>query len=153
LRASMAAKPFDPQGFDAALDRAEQVSAQVVGPWRKSALRDYAESIGLAVGVALILRAFLIEAFKIPSPSMVPTLQVGDHIFVHKSSYGVSVPFTDARLFSQMPPRYGDVMVFQYPENRDQDFIKRVIALPGDKLEALDGRPIINGWRPPECKV
>jgi signal peptidase I len=72
---------------------------------------------------------------------------------VNKSAYGPMIPLTNTRLFSRLPPQYGDVIVFQFPERPEQDFIKRVVALPGDKLEALDGRPIINGWRPPECKV
>jgi signal peptidase I len=153
LREKMASQPFDGDQFLSALERAEaQVDVYLSG-WRKSELREYAESIGIAVAVALLLRAFVVEAFKIPSPSMVPTLQVGDHIFVNKSAYGPMIPWTTSRLFAHLPPHYGDVMVFQFPEKPEQDFIKRVVALPGDKLEALDGRPIINGWRPPECKV
>lgn len=153
LRKAMAAQPFEVERFRAARDKVERNVDLYLGKWRKSELREYTESIGIAVAVALLLRAFVIEAFKIPSPSMVPTLQVGDHIFVNKSSYGPEIPFTDKRLFANMPPHYGDVMVFQYPENPEQDFIKRVVALPGDTLEAIDGRPVINGWRAPECKV
>jgi signal peptidase I len=114
-------------------------------------MREYAESIGIAVAVALILRAFVVEAFKIPSGSMIPTLQVGDHIFVNKFTYGPAIPWTHSRLWSRMPPSRGDVMVFAYPEHPDQDFIKRVIAIPGDKLEARGGHPIINGWEVPSC--
>ena len=153
LRDSMKKEPFDVEEFNVSLGKAEQQVDVYLSSWRKSELREYAESIGIAVTVALLLRAFVVEAFKIPSPSMVPTLQVGDHIFVNKSAYGPMIPWTSTRLFSRLPPQYGDVIVFQFPEKPEQDFIKRVVALPGDKLEALDGRPIINGWRPPECKV
>jgi signal peptidase I len=153
LRDSMKRDPFDIEDFNAALGKAEQQVDVYLAGWRKSELREYAESIGIAVTVALLLRAFVVEAFKIPSPSMVPTLQVGDHIFVNKSAYGPMIPWTSTRLLSRLPPHYGDVIVFQFPEKPEQDFIKRVVALPGDKLEALDGRPIINGWRPPECRV
>jgi signal peptidase I len=153
LRGSMKREPFDPDSFSTTLAKAEHLVDLYLASWRKSELREYAESIGIAVAVALLLRAFVVEAFKIPSPSMVPTLQVGDHIFVNKSAYGPMVPLTNTRLLSRLPPHYGDVIVFQFPERPEQDFIKRVVALPGDKLEALDGRPIINSWRPPECKV
>lgn len=153
LRGAMKSDPFVAEAFNDALSKAEHLVQRYLSTWRKSELREYAESIGIAVAVALLLRAFVVEAFKIPTPSMVPTLQVGDHIFVNKSTYGPMIPFTNTRLFSRLPPHYGDVIVFQYPEHPEQDFIKRVMALPGDKLEALDGRPIINGWRPPECKA
>jgi signal peptidase I len=94
-----------------------------------------------------------VEAFKIPSRSMVPTLAVGDHIFVNKFAYGPMIPGTHTRLLSRMPPSRGDVIVFQFPERPEQDFIKRTIAIPGDVLEAYDGRPVINGWVVPRCKV
>jgi len=84
---------------------------------------------------------------------MIPTLQVGDHIFVNKFTYGPAVPWTHSRLWSRMPPERGDVMVFAFPEHPEQDFIKRVIALPGDKLEAREGHPWINGWEIPHCLV
>lgn len=84
---------------------------------------------------------------------MIPTLMVGDHIFVNKFSYGPAIPFTHARLWTHMPPNRGDVMVFEFPEHPEQDFIKRVIAVGGDKLEARNGHPIINGWEVPSCRV
>lgn len=153
LSSAMKAEPFERDRFFSAQAKAKENIDKYLGRWRKSEIREYGESITVAVGVALLLRAFAVEAFKIPSPSMVPTLQVGDHIFVNKSAYGPEIPFIGKRLFANLPPKYGDVIVFRYPENLSQDYIKRVVALPGDKLEALDGRPIINGWRPPECKV
>lgn len=153
LERVMAADRFDAKEFDAALARADRVVGEHLGRWRKGEMREYAESIGIAVAVALILRAFVIEAFKIPSGSMIPTLMVGDHIFVNKFAYGPLVPWTDSRLFSRLPPSRGDVMVFKFPENKEQDFIKRVIATPGDTLEAIDGRPVINGWIVPHCYV
>jgi signal peptidase I len=153
LRVAMAATPFDEEAFVEALVRADGEVDVRLGPWRKSEVREYVESILVAIAVAMALRAFVVEAFKIPSGSMIPTLQVGDHIFVNKFVYGPMVPFIDKRLWTNMPPHRGDVMVFAYPENMDQDFIKRVIALPGDKLEAKNGHPWINGWEVPHCYV
>ncbi|HEY1954813.1 MAG TPA: signal peptidase I [Polyangiaceae bacterium] len=154
LRTSMRVQPFDEDGFIDALARADGEVDVRLGKWRKSEAREFVESILVAVGVALLLRTFVIEAFKIPSSSMVPTLLVGDHIFVNKFSYGPAIPYTHARVWTKMPPNRGDVMVFAYPENMEQDFIKRVIALPGDKLETTqDGHPIINGWTVPFCLV
>ncbi len=153
LRHQMRALPFDEDAFVDALSRADGEVDVRLGRWRKSEAREYVESILVAVAVALLLRTFVVEAFKIPSGSMIPTLQVGDHIFVSKFSYGPEIPYTSARIWTKMPPDRGDVMVFQYPENMEQDFIKRVIALPGDKLEARGGHPIINGWEVPSCLV
>ncbi|MBI4702721.1 MAG: signal peptidase I [Deltaproteobacteria bacterium] len=144
---------FDEERFDEAARKAEALVGEHLARWRKSELREYAESIGVAVAVALLLSVFVIEAFKIPSGSMVPTLTVGDYIFVAKYAYGPLLPWSDARLFSRLPPERGDAVVFKFPETKDQDFIKRVVALPRDKLEALDGRPVINGWLVPHCYV
>jgi signal peptidase I len=121
--------------------------------WRKSEVREYIEAIAMAVAVAFALRAFVVEAFKIPSGSMIPTLMVGDHIFVNKFSYGPAIPYTKSRVWTNMPPHRADVMVFAFPEHPEQDFIKRVIALPGDRLEARGGHPILNGWEVPSCRV
>jgi len=153
LRKAMTARPFDEEAFVDALVRADGEVDVRLGRWRKSEVREYLESILIAVGVALALRAFVVEAFKIPSGSMIPTLQVGDHIFVNKFVYGPAVPWTRARFWSNTPPRRGDVMVFAFPEHPEQDFIKRVIALPTDRLEVKNGHPWINGWEVPHCYV
>jgi signal peptidase I len=153
LDTTMRASPFHERSFVDALLRADGEVEVRLGRFRKSEIREYVESIFVAIAVALCLRAFIVEAFKIPSGSMIPTLQVGDHIFVNKFSYGPAIPYTKTRLFSSMPPERGDVMVFAFPEHPEQDFIKRVIALPGDKLEARGGHPILNGWEVPSCFV
>jgi signal peptidase I len=153
LREAMEQVPFDEPAFEVALGRADGAIEVRLGRWRKSEVREYAEAIIMAVAVAFGLRAVVIEAFKIPSGSMIPTLMVGDHIFVNKFIYGPAIPFTHSRLWSAMPPKRGDVMVFAFPEHPEQDFIKRVIAIEGDKLEARSGRPILNGWEVPNCVV
>ena len=151
LRISMRVEKFDQDAFEEALVHADGEIDVHLGKWRKSEAREFVESILVAVGVALLLRTFVVEAFKIPSSSMVPTLLVGDHIFVNKFSYGPAIPYTKARIWTRMPPARGDVIVFAYPENMEQDFIKRVIALPGDRLETDEGHPVINGWKVPSC--
>jgi signal peptidase I len=153
LERAMFGDRFDAQEFDAAHARADRIVGEHLARWRKGEMREYAESIGIAVAVALLLRAFVVEAFKIPSGSMIPTLMIGDHIFVNKFTYGPLVPWTDKRLFTHLPPARADVMVFKFPENKEQDFIKRVIATPGDTLEAINGRPVLNGWLVPHCHV
>jgi signal peptidase I len=112
---------------------------------RKSAAREYAESIGVALAVALLLRAFVVEAFQIPSGSMIPTLDIGDHIFVSKFSYGVGIPFTNKRLVEFGEPQRGDVIVFRYPPDPSIDFIKRVVGLPGERVELRHNQVFING--------
>ena len=112
---------------------------------RKSTLREYAESIGVAIAVALLLRAFVVEAFQIPSGSMIPTLEVGDHIFVSKFSYGLSIPFTDTKILQYSQPARGDVIVFKFPQDTSTDYIKRVVGLPGDTVEVRQGQLYVNG--------
>jgi signal peptidase I len=111
---------------------------------RKSTIREYSESIGIAVAIALLLRAFVVEAFQIPSGSMIPTLEVGDHIFVAKFSYGLGIPFTNKKVFEYSSPRRGDVIVFKYPLDPSTDYIKRVVGLPGDRLELRQNELFIN---------
>jgi signal peptidase I len=153
LRAALVRAPFNEEAFMDALARADGEIDVRLGRWRKSEVREYVEAIVMAVAVAFALRAFVIEAFKIPSGSMIPTLMVGDHIFVNKFSYGPAVPYTQSRVWTSMPPRRGDVIVFAFPEHPEQDFIKRVIAIEGDRLEARGGHPVINGWEVPSCRV
>jgi len=124
---------------------------------RKSTTRQYAESIGLALGVALFLRAFVVEAFQIPSGSMIPTLQVGDHIFVSKFAYAVGIPFTNTKVAELSEPKRGDVIVFKYPPDESVDYIKRVVGLPGETVEMrhneifIDGRPMPREHLPGPC--
>jgi signal peptidase I len=153
LREAMERVPFDEDEFVEALARTDGEIDVCLGRWRKSEVREYVEAILMAVAVAFALRTFVVEAFKIPSGSMIPTLMVGDHIFVNKFSYGPAIPYTHARVWTSMPPNRGDVVVFAFPEHPEQDFIKRVIAVGGDKLEARSGHPIINGWEVPSCRV
>jgi signal peptidase I len=112
---------------------------------RKSTFREYAESIAVAVLIALFLRAFVVEAFKIPSGSMIPTMEVGDHIFVNKFIYGIRIPFTKLRFFDLRPPRRGEVIVFIYPREPDKDFIKRIVGIEGDRIEVRRNVLFVNG--------
>ncbi len=112
---------------------------------RKSTMREYAESIGIAVLIALFLRAFVVEAFKIPSGSMIPTMEIGDHIFVNKFIYGVRVPFTNTKLLDFRKPERGEVIVFVNPCEPDKDFIKRIVAVENDTVEVRCGILYVNG--------
>lgn len=109
-----------------------------------SVFREYIEPFLIAGIAALFIRQFIVQPFKIPSGSMIPTLLVGDHLFVNKFVYGPRIPFMDARIFTWQEPKRGDVIVFKYPENEDKDFIKRIVGLPGDKIQIIDGRLYIN---------
>jgi signal peptidase I len=157
LRTELEREPPDVAAFRAAYGSAQQLAGEQLASARKSEARRTLESLIAAALIALGLRAFVFEAFRIPSGSMLPTLQVGDHIFVNKLRYGALLPFTDTRLFAQLPPERGDVIVFEFPDddpqNERQDFVKRVIALPGDTLEAERGHPLINGWAVPYCRA
>ena len=111
----------------------------------KSAFREYAEAIIMALILALFIRTFIVQAFKIPSGSMIPTLEIGDHILVNKLSYGLRLPFLERYLMQYGNPGRGDVVVFIYPEDRSKDFIKRVIAVGGDTVEVRAKKIFING--------
>ena len=120
---------------------------------KKSIAREYTEAILIALLLALLIRTFIIQAFKIPSGSMESTLLIGDHILVSKFSYGTHIPneipflniklFDDIVLFSEIPQR-GDIIVFKFPKDEKRDFIKRVIGLPGDFLEVRRQKVYIN---------
>jgi signal peptidase I len=114
-------------------------------PRKKSAVREWVESILVAFVLAMIIRAFVVQAFKIPTGSMRPTLLEGDLILVNKFIYGAKIPFTDFRLPALRQPRRGDVVVFIYPENPKKDFIKRLVALAGETVEIKEGEIYING--------
>ncbi|MBF0460748.1 MAG: signal peptidase I [Magnetococcales bacterium] len=112
---------------------------------KNGVLVEYYEAIVVAVGIALVVRTFIVEPFKIPSGSMIPTLLVGDYLFVSKMTYGHRIPFTRERLFMGSGPRRGDVVVFEYPQDPRKDYIKRVIGLPGDHLSYRNKRLYLNG--------
>jgi signal peptidase I len=113
--------------------------------FRKAAWRESFESVAIAVLVALLLRSFVVEAFKIPSGSMIPTLAIGDQIFVNKYIYGVRVPFTAKRIVDFSMPKRGEVVVFICPVPPNEDYIKRVIGLPGDEIVVRHNTLYVNG--------
>ena len=115
---------------------------------KRATFGEYVQSLGLAVGAALLIRAFVIEAFKIPTGSMIPTLMVDDHIFVNKFAYGLRIPFTHTRIVDLGEPERGDIVVFEFPgegEDKGKDFIKRVVALPGDRVRLSGNRLFVDG--------
>jgi signal peptidase I len=110
----------------------------------KSKVQEYIEAIIIAILIALVIRTFAIQAFKIPSRSMVPTLLVGDQILVNKFIYGVKIPYLRKMIIPVTNPEKGDIVVFIYPNDRSKDFIKRVIGIAGDKIEIKNKRIFIN---------
>ncbi|MFQ5827695.1 MAG: signal peptidase I [Candidatus Methylomirabilia bacterium] len=112
---------------------------------KKSLVREYAEAIAMAVLLALVIRTFVVQAFTIPSGSMMETLQVGDYILVSKFIYGAEIPFTDWHLPGLRQPQRGDIIVFKYPVDESRDFIKRIIGVPHDELVVKNGQVFING--------
>jgi signal peptidase I len=112
---------------------------------QKSVVREYAEAIVIALLLAFFIRTFVVQAFKIPSGSMIPTLVVGDHILVNKFGYGVKNPLSGEIWIPVSNPRPHDVIVFKYPQNPSQDFIKRVVGVAGDRIEIVDKKVFVNG--------
>jgi signal peptidase I len=112
---------------------------------KKSLLREYVEAALIAIFLALFIRTFVIQAYKIPSGSMEPTLLVGDHILVNKFIYGIKIPFISKTLIPIGKPKRGDIIVFKYPLDKRKDYIKRVIGLPGDEVRIMDKEIFING--------
>ena len=112
---------------------------------KKKIIWEYAKAIITALILAMLIRTYIIQAFKIPSGSMIPTLLVGDHILVNKFLYGTKIPFFDKRVFMFKKPERGDIIVFKYPENPSKDFIKRVVAAEGDVIESKNKMIHVNG--------
>ena len=117
---------------------------------KNPAIWEYAKSIIFALVLALVIRTSVVQAFKIPSGSMEPTLEIGDHLLVNKFAYGIKVPFTSTNLFPFNSPQRGDVIVFIYPLEPDKDFIKRVIGVEGDTVRMVDKRLYINELEVPD---
>lgn len=111
----------------------------------RSVWREYAEALFMAVLLALFIRTFIVQAFKIPSGSMLPTLQIGDHLLVNKFLYGIRVPIVGSRIIPFKSPARDDVIVFVYPQDRSKDFIKRIKAVAGDTIEVKNKIVYING--------
>ena len=135
-------------------------AAAVAWPKPKSQLRELIEALAVALLLALFIRTFFVQAFKIPSGSMLPTLQIGDHILVNKFIYGarIEIPLTQ-RALGRLPgirkPAPGDIIVFIYPKNTEQDFIKRVVAVEGQTVEVRSKQLLINGqpWDDPHANL
>lgn len=129
----------------------EGASHDYLSKFAKSKLRQNVEALVLAVGLALIIRTFLFQPFKIPSGSMIPTLLVGDHLLVNKFVYGTRIPFTGIRVMPFEDIKRGDVIVFTYPNpekdpsKNDMYYIKRVVGVPGDRIDINGRQLVING--------
>lgn len=115
---------------------------------KKPLWREWLESLIVIALLAIVIRSFVVAPFKIPSSSMVPTLEVGDYLFVLRYPYGFRIPLTDIQLLSK-PAKRGDVAVFVYPEDESKDYIKRIIGLPGDTIVYKDNNLYINGKEMP----
>jgi signal peptidase I len=133
--------------------------AVVLQPARKSLFREYAEAIVVAMLLAFAIRVFIVQAFKIPSGSMIPTLLIGDHILVSKLSYGIQWPsqckfqmnfppvncYASQALVEFGKPQRGDIIVFRFPEDEEKDFIKRIVGTPGDTVQLRNKTVLVNG--------
>lgn len=142
----------DPERRRTAVESLEERADKTLGFAKKSQVREYTESLVVAGLIALALRAFVVEPFKIPSGSMFPTLKVGDHLFVSKFLYGLRVPDLPGSEYNLWfwrwgSPDRGDVIVFRNPTNLSEDYIKRVVAIEGDEVE-VDGTEVIVNGRP-----
>ncbi len=153
-------RPAAPQGRTDAADApvfSEPLAAEL--PGRKSLFREYAEAIIVAMLLAFAIRVFVVQAFKIPSGSMIPTLLIGDHILVSKLSYGIQWPsqckfsagfppincYASQALIEFGKPEQGDIIVFRFPEDEEKDFIKRIVGTPGDTVQLLNKVVLVNG--------
>jgi len=116
---------------------------------KKSVYKEYIEAIAIAILLALFIRTFIVQAFKIPSGSMLPTLQIGDHLLVNKFRYGVKNPFSGDVLIPFGKPKHGDVVVFRFPQDKNVDYIKRVVGVSGDTIVIKNKKVFVND-RPAE---
>ena len=120
---------------------------------KKSLIREYGEALLVALVLAFVIRTFVVQAYKIPSESMVETLLVGDHLLASKFAYGIKIPFTHSSIYRGDDPAYGDIIIFDYPNDPSVDYIKRVIGLPGDVITVRDKRLYRNGMPVEESYV
>jgi signal peptidase I len=156
--AEAAVTEFDRQQARIGERFADENAAQTRARLRDDKLRqpwwlEYTASFFPVILVVFVVRSFVVEPFKIPSGSMVPTLLVGDFILVNKFEYGLRLPITNTRITQGRPVQRGDVVVFRYPKDESVDYIKRVIGLPGDVVEYQDKKLTINGKPVPETAL
>jgi len=121
-----------------------KITKAEIAPRKKGLVRELSEGLLTAFIIAAVLKLFIVQAFRIPSGSMIPTLLVGDQILVSKLAYGVKNPFHDRYLFRTGHPRRGDVIVFKYPKDETKDFIKRVVGIPGDRIRIVKKQLYVN---------
>jgi signal peptidase I len=139
-----------PAKLEASLGKLSEVADKQLATWRKGSTLDFISGFAKALAVALLIRAVLIEPFKIPSGSMIPTLEIGDQIFVNKFLYGVRLPWLNVVPFQIVrEPARGDVIVFNNPVDTDKDYVKRVVGVPGDTIEINDKVVYVNGQAQP----
>ena len=124
--------------------KSDKIENDDIRKTKKSGLRENIEAILVAIVLALFIRTFVIQAFKIPSGSMKNTLLIGDHILVNKFIYGVKVPFLQTTIVPITNPKHEDIVVFKFPEDPSKDFIKRVIGVAGDVVEVRDKQVYVN---------
>ena len=127
--------------------KSEQIAGTTDEYRRKGVWRENIEAILVAVVIALFIRTFVVQAFKIPSGSMKQTLQIGDHILVNKFVYGIKIPYLRKTIIPIKNPQRGDIVVFKYPVDPNKDFIKRVVGIPGDVIEIRDKQLYVNGQK------
>jgi len=125
--------------------QAESAAGEMLIRRRKSTFREYAEAIGIAILLALVIRTLVVQAFTIPSGSMMDSLLVGDYILVNKFLYGAELPLTEWRMPGIRNPHRGDIIVFKYPQDEKRDFIKRIIGTPGDVVQVRGRQVFVNG--------
>ncbi len=148
LRAHLATGAIEYSRLGTQVEALDEAATQILKHRRKSPKRQYFESIAAALLVALFIRAFLFEAYRIPSGSMIPTLKVGDYLFVSKFVYGVSIPFTNIRFLSFREPTRGEVVIFGHPKRGEENgtiLIKRVMAIGGDRVRMKQNVWYVNG--------
>src|SRR6478672_7591259 len=152
------------QSTDEIASRAPEVAtgaavSSSVQPARKSVFREYSEAIIVAMLLAFAIRVFIVQAFKIPSGSMIPTLLIGDHILVSKLAYGIQWPsqckfsagfppvncYASQALIEFGKPQRGDIIVFRFPEDEEKDFIKRIVGIPADTVQLRNKAVLVNG--------